>query len=80
MSTWARNTKNARKKQVLAAQRFDIEDALRTAFDVANRGVGYQLNLLSDPNLVRLMGTDWRPTLEGHDFLKAATPIAVGTI
>ena len=53
---------------------FDIEAALRTAFDVSNRGVGYQLNLLSDANLVRLMGTDWRLTWEGHDFLESATP------
>lgn len=57
---------------------FDIEAALRTAFDVSNRGVGYQLNLLSDANLVRLMGTDWRLTWEGHEFLESATPHAVG--
>jgi hypothetical protein len=52
---------------------FDIEAALRTAFDVS-----YQLNLLSDANLVRLIGTDWRLTWEGHDFLESATPHAVG--
>jgi hypothetical protein len=56
---------------------FDIEATLRTAFDVSNRGVGYQLNLLSDANLVRLMGTDWRLTWAGHDFLESATPHAV---
>ena len=47
---------------------FDIEGALRDAFDVSNRGVRYQLNLLADANLVRSMGSDWRLTWNGHDF------------
>jgi hypothetical protein len=55
---------------------FDIESALRSAFDVSNRGVQYQLNLLADANLVRSMGTDWRLTWDGHEFLKAAAPNA----
>jgi repressor of nif and glnA expression len=53
---------------------FDIEGALKGAFDVSNRGAGYHLNLLADANLVRSMGNDWRLTWEGHDFLKSATP------
>jgi repressor of nif and glnA expression len=55
---------------------FDIESALKNAFDVSNRGVGYHLNLLSDANLVRSMGTDWRLTWDGHAFLKSAAPNA----
>ncbi|WP_246217570.1 DUF2513 domain-containing protein [Paraburkholderia panacisoli] len=53
---------------------FDIESALKDSFDVSNRGVGYQLNLLADANLVRSMGSDWRLTWDGHEFLKAAVP------
>jgi predicted transcriptional regulator len=55
---------------------FDIESALKNAFDVSNRGVWYQLNLLADANLVCTMGTDWRLTWDGHEFLKAAAPNA----
>jgi repressor of nif and glnA expression len=58
---------------------FDIEGALRDAFDVSNRGVRYQLNLLADANLVRSMGSDWRLTWNGHDFLTSATPAAFET-
>jgi repressor of nif and glnA expression len=53
---------------------FDIEATLKDAFDVSNRGVGYQLNLLADANLVRSMGSDWRLTWDGHEFLKSAAP------
>jgi predicted transcriptional regulator len=53
---------------------FDIEAALKNAFDVSNRGVGYQLNLLADANLVRSMGSDWRLTWDGHEFLKSGAP------
>jgi hypothetical protein len=53
---------------------FDIESALKDAFDVSNRGVWYQLNLLADANLVRSMGSDWRLTWDGHEFLKSAVP------
>jgi hypothetical protein len=56
---------------------FDIGAALKDAFDVPNRGVGYQLNLLADANLVRAMGSDWRLTWDGHEFLKSAAPNAV---
>jgi repressor of nif and glnA expression len=55
---------------------FDIEGALKNAFDLSNRSVGYHLNLLADANLVRSMGTDWRLTRDGHEFLKSATPNA----
>jgi repressor of nif and glnA expression len=55
---------------------FDIENALKDAFDVSNRGVWYQLNLLADANLVRSMGSDWRLTWDGHEFLKSAVPNA----
>ncbi|AUT66344.1 hypothetical protein WQE_43779 [Paraburkholderia hospita] len=55
---------------------FDIEGALKNAFDLSNRSVGYHLNLLADANLVRSMGTDWRLTWDGHEFLKSATPNA----
>jgi repressor of nif and glnA expression len=58
---------------------FDIEGALRDAFDVSNRGVRYQLNLLADANLVLSMGSDWRLTWNGHDFLTSATPAAFET-
>jgi repressor of nif and glnA expression len=58
---------------------FDIEGALRDAFDVSNRGVRYQLNLLAHANLVRSMGSDWRLTWNGHDFLTSATPAAFET-
>jgi hypothetical protein len=58
---------------------FDIEGALRDAFNVSNRGVRYQLNLLADANLVRSMGSDWRLTWSGHDFLTSATPVAFET-
>jgi hypothetical protein len=51
---------------------FDMESALKNTFDVSNRGVWYQLNLLADATLVRSMGTDWRLTWNGHEFLKAA--------
>jgi hypothetical protein len=37
---------------------------------------GYQLNLLADANLVRSMGSDWRLTWDGHEFLKSAAPNA----
>lgn len=47
---------------------FDIEGALKNAFDLSNRSVGYHLNLLADANLVRSMGTDWRLTWDGHEF------------
>jgi hypothetical protein len=53
---------------------FEIEAALKSAFDVSNRGVGYQLNLLADANRVRSMGSDWRLTWDGHEFLKSAAP------
>jgi repressor of nif and glnA expression len=53
---------------------FDIEAALKNAFDLSNRGVGYQLNLLADANLVRSMGSDWRLTWDGHEFLKSTAP------
>jgi predicted transcriptional regulator len=53
---------------------FDIEAALKDAFDVSNKGVWYQLNLLADAHLVRSMGSDWRLTWDGHEFLKSATP------
>jgi hypothetical protein len=49
---------------------FDIESALKDAFDVSNRSVWYQLNLLADANLVRSMGSDSRLTWDGHEFLK----------
>jgi repressor of nif and glnA expression len=55
---------------------FDIESALKETFDVSNRGVWYQLNLLADANLVRSMGSDWRLTWDGHEYLKAAAPNA----
>jgi len=55
---------------------FDIEGALKNAFDLSNRSVGYHLNLLADANLVRSMGTDWRLTWDGHEFLKSTTPNA----
>ena len=55
---------------------FDIESALKNAFSVSNRGVSYHLNLLADANLVRSMGTDWRLTWHGHEFLKSAAPNA----
>ncbi|MGF6922980.1 hypothetical protein OKW28_007177 [Paraburkholderia sp. 40] len=55
---------------------FDIEGALKDAFDVSNRGVWYQLNLLADANLVRSMGSDWRLIWNGHEFLKSAAPNA----
>lgn len=58
---------------------FDIEGALKDAFDVSNRGVRYQLNLLADANLVRSMGSDWQLTWTGHDFLTSATPVAFET-
>ena len=58
---------------------FDIEGALKDAFDVSNRGVRYQLNLLADANLVRSTGSDWRLTWTGHDFLTSATPVAFET-
>jgi len=32
------------------------------------------LNLLADANLVRSMGSDWRLTWDGHEFLKSAVP------
>ena len=51
---------------------FDIESALKDAFDVSNRGVWYQLNVLADADLVRSMGSDWRLTWDGHEFLKSA--------
>jgi repressor of nif and glnA expression len=51
---------------------FDIESTLKNAFDVSNRRVSYHLNLLADANLVRSMGTDWRLTWDGHEFLKSA--------
>ena len=53
---------------------FDIEAALKAAFDVPNRGIGYHLNLMADANFVRSMGNDWRLTWAGHDFLKTAVP------
>jgi repressor of nif and glnA expression len=55
---------------------FDIESALKDAFDVSNRGVWYQLNLLADANFVRSMGSDWRLSWDGHEFLKSAVPNA----
>ena len=55
---------------------FAIESALKEAFDVPNRGVWYQLNLLADANLVRSMGSDWRLTWDGHEFLKSSAPNA----
>lgn len=53
---------------------FDIEAALKDAFDVSNKAVWYQLNLLADAHLVRSTGSDWRLTWDGHEFLKSATP------
>ena len=53
---------------------FDIESALKDAFDVSNRGVWYQLSLLADANLVRSTGSDWRLSWDGHEFLKSAVP------
>ncbi|CAG4910018.1 DUF2513 domain-containing protein [Paraburkholderia saeva] len=53
---------------------FDIEGALKNTFEVSNRAVWYQLNLLADANLVRSMGSDWRLTWDGHEFLKSAAP------
>jgi predicted transcriptional regulator len=53
---------------------FDIERALKDRFDVSNKGVWYQLNLLADANLVHSMGNDWRLTWHGHEFLKTAVP------
>jgi hypothetical protein len=38
---------------------FDIEGALKDEFDVSNRGVWYQLNLLADANLVRHTRRGW---------------------
>jgi len=58
---------------------FDIEGALKDAFDVSNRGVRYQLNLLADANLVRSTGRDWRLTWSGHDYLTSATPASFET-
>jgi repressor of nif and glnA expression len=58
---------------------FDIEAALKAAFDVPNRGIGYHLNLMADANFVRSMGNDWRLTWAGHDFLKTAVPNAFET-
>jgi repressor of nif and glnA expression len=55
---------------------FDIESALKNAFDVSNRSVWYHLSLLADANRVRSMGTDWRLTWDGHEFLKSAAPNA----
>jgi repressor of nif and glnA expression len=49
---------------------FDIEGAVKDTFDVSNRGVWYQLNLLADANLVRSIGSDWRLTWDGHEFLQ----------
>ncbi|MFM0198062.1 hypothetical protein PQQ65_33880 [Paraburkholderia strydomiana] len=37
-------------------------------------GVWYQLNLLADADLVRSMGSDWRLTWDGHEFLKSVVP------
>lgn len=53
---------------------FDIESTLKNTFDVSNRGVWYHLNLLADANLVRSMGSDWRLSWDGHEFLKSAPP------
>ncbi|KAA1007402.1 hypothetical protein FVF58_24275 [Paraburkholderia panacisoli] len=53
---------------------FDVESALKDAFDVSNLGGVYQLNLLADANLVRPMGSDWRLTWDGHEFLNSAVP------
>jgi len=58
---------------------FDIEGALKDTFDVSNQGVRYQLNFLADANLVRSMGSDWRLTWGGHDFLTSAIPAAFET-
>jgi hypothetical protein len=55
---------------------FDIESAVKDAFDVPNRGVWHQLNLLADANVVRAMGSDWRLTWDGREFLKSAVPNA----
>ncbi|MFM0052881.1 hypothetical protein [Caballeronia grimmiae] len=55
---------------------FDIEGALKDEFDVSNRGVWYQLNLLADANLVRSLGSEWRLTWDGHDLLKSSAPNA----
>ena len=55
---------------------FDIEGALKDEFDVSNRGIWYQLNLLADANLVRSVGSDWRLTWDGHEFLKSSAPNA----
>jgi len=63
--------------EIEGADRAGAEAALKNAFDVSNRGVGYQLNLLADANLVRSMGSDWRLTWDGHEFLRSAVPNAV---
>ena len=55
---------------------FYIEGSLKDEFDVSNRGVWYQLNLLADANLVRSLGSDWRLTWDGHEFLKSSAPNA----
>jgi len=55
---------------------FDIEGAPKDEFDVSNRGVWYQLNLLADANLVRSLGSDWRLTWDGHEFLASSGPNA----
>lgn len=68
--------KNLEENKSPHLSEFDIEGALKNAFDLSNRSVGYHLNLLADANLVRSMGTDWRLTWDGHEFLKSATPNA----
>lgn len=68
--------KNLEENKSQHLSEFDIEGALKNAFDLSNRSVGYHLNLLADANLVRSMGTDWRLTWDGHEFLKSATPNA----
>jgi repressor of nif and glnA expression len=68
--------KTLEENKSLHLSEFDIEGALKNAFDLSNRSVGYHLNLLADANLVRSMGTDWRLTWDGHEFLKSATPNA----
>ena len=68
--------KNLEENKSQHLSEFDIEGALKNAFDLSNRSVGYHLNLLADANLVRSMGTEWRLTGDGHEFLKSATPKA----
>jgi predicted transcriptional regulator len=69
--------KTLEKNKAPHLSEFDIEGALKDEFDVSNRGVWYQLNLLADANLVRSLGGEWRLTWDGHDLLKSSPPSAI---